>query len=79
MAFVKEFVRGASESVRVQPTNVICRYKVGSLMGGSKIMQLDTHGSEERELPGKVSQTLQLDEARARQLWELLGSEFGFK
>lgn len=78
MAFVKEFARSGSASVRVQPTQVICRYRTGDA-SGTRILQLDTHGSEQRELPGKVSQTLQLDEARARQLWELLGREFGFK
>lgn len=78
MAFVKGFVRAASETLRIQPTTVICRYKVGRVAEGAKVLQLDTHGSEIRELPGKVSQTLQLDEARARELWELLGTEFRF-
>jgi len=40
---------------------------------------LDTHGSNDREIPGKVSQTLQFDETSARALWEILGREFGFK
>jgi hypothetical protein len=45
---------------------------------GAKLLQIDTYGSDVRQMPGKVSQTLQFDEARARQLWEVLGREFGF-
>jgi hypothetical protein len=35
---------------------------------GEKILQLDTHGSSTRQIIGKVSQTLQFDEAGAKQL-----------
>ncbi len=35
-------------------------------------MQLDTYGSEARKLHGKVSQSLQVDRARAVQLVEVL-------
>lgn len=78
MAFVKQLVRGERASLRIQPTQVVCRYTVGALPDGRKLLQLDTHGSEDRELPGKLSQTLQLDEETARALWALLGREFKF-
>jgi hypothetical protein len=79
VAFVKEFAHALRKSVKLQPTQVVCRYAVAEVAHGQKVMQLDTHGSDHREIPGKVSQTLQLDEARARALWEILGREFGFR
>ena len=78
MAFVKEIV-ASPKSIRIQPTQVICRYAVSEVAPGKRILQIDTAGSDQREIPGKVSQTLQFDEARARLIWELLGREFGFR
>jgi len=46
---------------------------------GKKIVQINTYGSEEREMPDKLSQTIPLTEKSARQLWEILGKEFGFR
>jgi hypothetical protein len=37
---------------------------------------LETYGSENREFPGKVSQSIQLDEEGAVQLIRILKSEF---
>jgi len=79
MALVKGFAPAQRKTLRLQPTRVICRYAVDELPGGGKLLQLDTHGSDEREIPGKVSQTLQLNEQAALVLWEILGREFGFK
>ena len=78
MAFVKDLIPADRKSLKIQPTQVVCRYSVDEVTPGRKIIQLDTHGSDRREIPGKVSQTLQLDEARARRLWEILRAEFGF-
>jgi len=79
MAFIKEFQRSERASLRVQPTQVVCRFAVDEVSPGRRVLQLDTHGSDQREIAGKVSQTLQLDEQRARQLWELIGREFNFR
>jgi hypothetical protein len=46
---------------------------------GKKLLQIDTRGSSVREVPGKLSQTIQLDEISARQLFEILREHFGFK
>lgn len=46
---------------------------------GRRMVQIDTHGSSDRAVPGKLSQTIQLDEKSARELWEILGSHFSFK
>ena len=78
MAIIEGFQRSKRNTFRIQPTSVTCHYAVFELDAGKRILQLDTSGSSSREIPGKVSQTLQLDEARARALWKLLASEFKF-
>ncbi|MGD9980657.1 MAG: methionyl-tRNA formyltransferase [Hyphomonadaceae bacterium] len=44
--------------------------------GDRKFVQIDTHGRPTREMPGKKSQTIQLDEAGARALVDILQREF---
>lgn len=39
---------------------------------GTKYIQIDTYGREERLLPGKVSQVIQLDKENAQELINLL-------
>jgi hypothetical protein len=46
--------------------------------GSGSILQIDTVGSKDRELPGKQSQTLQLTTNSARQLYQILKAEFQF-
>ncbi len=48
-------------------------------LDGRKLMQINTVGRPTRELPGKVSQSLQFDEASARELFEAFRDHFGFK
>lgn len=45
--------------------------------GEKKVLQIDTYGSEERQIPGKKSQTLQFDRDGALQLAAILAREFG--
>jgi hypothetical protein len=44
--------------------------------GGQRYLQLDTYGSRTRAIPGKVSQSIQLDEMGARELVRLLAKAF---
>jgi hypothetical protein len=44
---------------------------------GQRILQLDTYGSDERQIPGKVSQSIQLDEQGARDLLSIIRRTFG--
>jgi hypothetical protein len=46
---------------------------------GRKFIQIDTLGSSDRQMLGKLSQTIQLDQTSAHELWRLLGSYFDFK
>ncbi len=44
--------------------------------GERKFVQIDTHGRATREIPGKKSQTFQLDKAGASELVAILTKEF---
>ena len=57
---------------------VVGHYKVFSHDGQKHILQIDTYGSADRAVPGKLSQTIQVSEASAKQLWDLLGETYGF-
>ncbi|MEO1492003.1 MAG: methionyl-tRNA formyltransferase [Pseudomonadota bacterium] len=46
---------------------------------GRRLLQIDSFGTTEREMPGKKSQTLQFDDETASQLFAILKREFGFK
>ena len=43
---------------------------------GKRFIQLDTHGTEEREHPEKISQSVQLDKEGAAQLLKLIRDTF---
>ena len=46
--------------------------------GGKHYVQIDTYGRSDREQPGKISQSIQLDEKSARYLFDLLKAEYNF-
>ena len=46
---------------------------------GKTIVQIDTHGRKDREIPGKKSQTIQLDRDGAAALYKILKSAFHFE
>jgi hypothetical protein len=77
MAVITSLVKHNPRKVIRHRTNVECKYAVAEV-DGRKLLQLDTYGSAERAIPGKVSQTIQLDEHAALMLWKLLRDEFGF-
>lgn len=75
MAFVRAFEAIEGGQSRLHPTEVVCGYRrVHSDRGW--LVQLDTYGSADRQIPGKVSQSLQLDDERARQLVAILRRSF---
>jgi hypothetical protein len=55
--------------------DVVCGYAAVEV-GGQRILQLETYGSDDRKIPGKVSQSLQLDEDGARELKAILERSF---
>ena len=52
-----------------------CSYFI-VLENGKKYLQLETTGSEDREIPGKVSQSIQFSPEAIKQLKEILSKEF---
>ncbi len=45
---------------------------------GRVVVQIDSYGRKSREIPGKKSQTIQLDRDGASQLYRILKSAFRF-
>lgn len=46
---------------------------------GEKYVQIDTYGKAGREIPGKISQSIQINDKSARFLVNLLVNEFGIE
>lgn len=46
------------------------------MVDGEKYFQIDTYGRSDREMPDKISQSIQLDQESAARLTELLQQEF---
>ena len=78
MAWVTS-VRRKDSHGKLQPTQVEAIVNVFSTEGSKLVVQIDTHGSAEREIRGKLSQTLQFGEEAAQDLFEILKQTYGFK
>jgi len=48
-------------------------------LDGRRLLQINTSGRRDREIPDKVSQSIQLDQDSAAQLFTILKDHFGFK
>jgi 5-methylcytosine-specific restriction protein B len=75
MALIIGFVPSSSDRRAPHPTTVTCGWLSFTGPRGP-VLQLDTYGSDERQIQGKVTQTIQMDEAAARRLMELLEETF---
>jgi hypothetical protein len=78
MAWVKSVSREDSKG-RLQPTQVVAIVKVFETDGSTRIVQIDTNGSDERENPGKQSQTIQFGKESAKQLYDIFKNTYGFE
>lgn len=76
MAIVTSFELDGKETTRVHPTQVRCYCSVVTAADGRRYLQLDTHGSDARQIPGKISQTLQFDAVGAHQLKQIIDQIF---
>ncbi|MGV9250836.1 hypothetical protein [Streptomyces sp. NPDC003697] len=74
MALIKEFQTTSSDTQRVHGP-VICGYR-SFTSGGRRILQLDTYGSTDRQIPDKISQSIQLDADGARELLRIIAESF---
>lgn len=74
MALVRRFQAAKKDSQRVHGP-VECGYSVFESHGVTYV-QLDTYGSEHRDIHGKISQSVQLDRAGAQNLMGILREAF---
>jgi predicted HNH restriction endonuclease len=75
MALVHSLEPNSKERQTVhEPTR--CLYAVVTGQGGNRYLQLDTLGSQGREIPDKVSQSIQFDRQAAGQLLQLIRQTF---
>jgi hypothetical protein len=75
MALIRSFEMKSLERGGLHPTRVDCEWSVFE-RDGKRLLQLDTYGSDQRKDKGTVSQTLQLDRARATELLRILQRAF---
>jgi hypothetical protein len=62
--------------IRSRPhSEVECGYTILT-EDGRTLLQLETYGSDRRQIPGKVSQSIQIDEEAARMLSSLIRRTF---
>ncbi|MEU3093906.1 hypothetical protein ABZ690_03515 [Streptomyces sp. NPDC006967] len=74
MALIKEFEPVPSDAQKVHGS-VTCGYRAFTIEG-RRILQLDTYGSADREIPNKISQSVQLDAEGARTLINIIAEAF---
>lgn len=74
MALIKRFV-ARPDAVCSFRTEVECGYVVGEV-AGRRILHLETYGSAKRAIPGKVSQSIELDSKAAEELVRLIQDAF---
>jgi hypothetical protein len=74
MALITEFTKLEKERNHLHGP-VECGYTVFE-HNGARYLQLDTYGSQERQIPGKTSQSIQLNAESAAQLQMLIAKTF---
>ena len=74
MARIASFEEVASGNDRLH-ADVQCGYKIFDY-AGSRVLQLDTYGSDERKILGKVSQSVQVDREAAEELMRIIERAF---
>ena len=74
MARVRSF-SPSTQTIKIHPTEVDCEFAVVS-DGPTRVLHLSTFGSDERASDRKSSQSLQLGEAEARALVEIIRTAF---
>jgi hypothetical protein len=64
---------------KMQPTQVEAIVKIFETEGATRIVQIDTGGSTDRQNPGKQSQTIQFGRESAKQLFDIFRDTYGFE
>ncbi|WP_460449911.1 hypothetical protein [Alsobacter sp. SYSU BS001988] len=63
---------------RKQPTQVVAQVKAFDVQDGRTVLQIDTYGSDDRVMRDKQSQTFQMGEEAARQLFDIIKNTYRF-
>lgn len=74
MARVTRVAPSPVDSGRMHPTDVTCEWRVFD--DGERVLQLDSRGSSDREIPDKLSQTLQFTRETASELILVIDAAF---
>ena len=74
VALIKKFVHRPGSTAGFR-SEVECGYRIVH-DSARTLLHLETYGSSDRAIPGKVSQSLQLDRNGARQLRDLIDRAF---
>ncbi|TDW78049.1 hypothetical protein [Kribbella pratensis] len=77
MARIRSFEEG-TQSIKIHRTEVDCYHQTIRDSSGNLHIHLTTFGSDDRESAPKSSQSIQLNEAAARQLVQILQEAFHF-
>ncbi|MDR6864471.1 hypothetical protein [Phycicoccus sp. 3266] len=75
MAFIEEFHKSTSNQTKRPHSTCTSGWKIVD-RDGATVLQLDTYGSEARKDQGTVSQSIQLDRDRARELIAIIHQAF---
>ncbi len=75
MALVKELQHRSLEKF-TEHTEAKCTYSIITDPEGTKLLQIDTYGSNSRKLRGKTSQTIRFSTEALRQLKRILANDF---
>jgi hypothetical protein len=75
MALVKDLQRRTLEKFS-EHTEAKCTYSIITEPSGTKLLQLDTYGSQVRKLRGKTSQSIRFSQEALRQLKRILTENF---
>jgi hypothetical protein len=74
MALIRSFVEKPRGSISWR-SEVECGFTIGH-RGDLRVLHLETYGSGSRQIPGKVSQSLEIDKAGAEELIRILHRAF---
>lgn len=75
MALITHFAKASKEKNGRRHTEVQCTWTIVNEDHG-RLLQLDTFGSSDRQIPGKTSQTMQFDEMGSKTLLGILREVF---
>jgi len=75
MALVQNIKEGYKDKEHIHGKTE-CSFYIVHDKAGRKYLQLDTYGSSNRQIPGKVSQSIQFSPEAIKQLKELILKKF---